>query len=148
MGLVVTDPLTLHIQQAFRNDVFVQEAANIEDTNKGMRHAAYRQYVLWIYGRLQKDDRRTVPACCVKVIRDKFPSPSGHYTGFIPVQHGIGWWMMNIVFFFLYKKVKNWYILFPTLYIPKAKKKIPLLFIDLQNLFHGLFYMYNTLKCI
>jgi len=50
MGLVVTDLLTLHIQQTFRNDVFGQVAADLEDTNKGMRHTAYRQYILWTYG--------------------------------------------------------------------------------------------------
>jgi len=43
-------PLTLNIQQTFRNDVFLQEAADLEDTKKGMRRAAYRQYILWIYG--------------------------------------------------------------------------------------------------
>lgn len=90
MGLVVTDPLTLHIQQVFRNDVFVQEASSLEDTNKSMRHAAYRQYILWLYGRLERDDRRTGPACCVKIIREKFPSPSGQYTGFCTTWH----WMV------------------------------------------------------
>ena len=90
MGLVITDPLTLHIQQTYRNDVFAHQAVDVEDTNRSFRHAAYRQYVLWIHGRLQRDDRRTVPACCVKVVRAKFPSLTGNYTGFIPGR-GVGW---------------------------------------------------------
>ena len=91
MRLMVTDPLTLTIQQTFRNDVFAQQAVDLDDTNRAFRHAAYRQYVLWVFGRLQRDDRRTVPACCVKVVRNKFPSSHGNYTGFVPVRHGIGW---------------------------------------------------------
>ncbi|KAH3882169.1 hypothetical protein DPMN_006100 [Dreissena polymorpha] len=33
MGLVITDPLTLHIQQTYRNDVFAHQAVDVEDTN-------------------------------------------------------------------------------------------------------------------
>jgi len=91
MRLMVTDTLTLTIQQTFRNDVFAQQAVTVDATNKAFRHAAYRQYVLWVYGRLQCDDRRTVPPCCMNVIRNKFPSADGHYTGFIPARHGVGW---------------------------------------------------------
>ena len=74
-----------------QNDVFAQQAVTVDATNKAFRHAAYRQYVLWVYRRLQRDNRRTVPACCVNVIRNKFPSADGHYTGFIPARHGVGW---------------------------------------------------------
>ena len=90
MGIMVTDPFALRLQQLYREDIFAEEASSEEDINKSLRHAAYRQYVLWIHGRLQRDDRRVVPACCVNVIRNKYPSPRGHYTGFIPGR-GIGW---------------------------------------------------------
>lgn len=49
---MITDPLTLHIQQTFRNDVFAHQAGTEEDTNRAFRHAAYCQYVLWVYGRM------------------------------------------------------------------------------------------------
>ena len=91
MGLLVTDPLALHLQQTFRNDVFAHQAETVEDTNRAFRHAAYRQYILWVFGRLQKDDRRTVPSCCVRIIRERYPSPTDHYTGLIPARQGVGW---------------------------------------------------------
>ncbi|KAH3702638.1 hypothetical protein DPMN_077663 [Dreissena polymorpha] len=40
----------------------------VEDTKRYKRHAAYPQKVFEIHGRLQHDDRRIVPACCVKAI--------------------------------------------------------------------------------
>ncbi|KAH3838412.1 hypothetical protein DPMN_111821 [Dreissena polymorpha] len=87
MQLMVTDTMALHIQQTF----FALQAESVEDSNRAFRHAAYRQYVLWMYGQLERSDRRTVPACCVKIIREKFPSDIGQYTGFIPARHGVGW---------------------------------------------------------
>lgn len=90
MNLVILDPFTLHLQQRFRNDIFARDARTQEDVNKSSRHAAYRQFILWIYGRLHRKDRRVVPSCCVKVIRDRYPDPEGNYKGFIPA-HGAGW---------------------------------------------------------
>lgn len=49
-----------------------------------LRKAAYRQFTLWKYGKLSKGDRRVVPSCCVKKVREAFPSESGHYMGFRP----------------------------------------------------------------
>jgi hypothetical protein len=88
MGLIVLDELTLRLQQYFRDDMLALNAANESDANKSFRHAAYRQYVLWVHGQLAQGDRRKIPACCVRMIRDKYPSPSGEYTGFR--QGGIG----------------------------------------------------------
>ena len=47
-----------------------------------MRHAAYRQFVLWRHGRIGQGVRRVIPSCVVWLIRDRFPSASGQYTGF------------------------------------------------------------------
>lgn len=76
----------LQLQQRFRNDIF---ARTQEDVNKYSRHAAYRQFILWIYGRLHRDDRRVVPSCCVKVFRDRYRDLEGNYKGFIPA-YGAG----------------------------------------------------------
>ncbi|KAH3784493.1 hypothetical protein DPMN_162448 [Dreissena polymorpha] len=51
----------------------------VEDTKRYKRQAAYRQNVFGIHGRLQCDDRRTVPACCVKAISIRYPSLTGNY---------------------------------------------------------------------
>ena len=58
-----------------------------EDLDFGMnsfRKAAYRQYILWQYGRLGKGNRRVCPSCVVKMIRIGYPSLDGNYMGFKP----------------------------------------------------------------
>ncbi|KAH3715588.1 hypothetical protein DPMN_058300 [Dreissena polymorpha] len=84
MTLSVLDRMTLYSQQQYRQDVFSFNAETLDDVNKSFRHAAYRQFTILMHGKLTAGDRRTVPACCVKLIREKFPSPSGQFTGFVP----------------------------------------------------------------
>ena len=46
------------------------------------RKAAYRQYILWRYGKLGKGNRRLCPSCVVVVVRSVYPSADGVYMGF------------------------------------------------------------------
>ena len=69
----------LQVNMAYWADIFVQ---NPGEDMAALRHAAYRQFVLWRHGRLGANVRRVIPSCVVVRIGDKFPSASGVYTGF------------------------------------------------------------------
>lgn len=68
-------------------EVCIKARCNIgaEDFNFSMesfRKADYRQYVLWTYGHLGRGNRRVIPACVVRMIRQTYPAPDGRYMGF------------------------------------------------------------------
>jgi hypothetical protein len=52
--------------------------------NRNLRHVSYRQYVMWQHGHLGKNNRVVIPSCVIWLIRRKWPSPDGRYTGFLP----------------------------------------------------------------
>ena len=81
MDLYIMDAVVIALANQYRADVFA--AINSSD-NRGMRHGAYRQFVLWRHGRLGLGVRRVIPSCCVRRIRERYPAPAGNYTGFIP----------------------------------------------------------------
>ena len=70
----------LRLAIATRNDIGAYDEGG---ENKSMRHAAYRQFILWRHGRLGHGNRRVVPSCCVLSIRASYPSASGQYKGYI-----------------------------------------------------------------
>ncbi|XP_077318461.1 P2X purinoceptor 7-like [Lithobates pipiens] len=53
------------------------------NNNRRLRKTAYRLFMAWIYGYLGKGNRRVIPSCAVKVVRDVFPDPNGSYVGFL-----------------------------------------------------------------
>ncbi|XP_078701711.1 uncharacterized protein LOC144927847 [Branchiostoma floridae x Branchiostoma belcheri] len=84
MDLYILDPGTLWFARNYRNDMLaLQDAQEPGADNREFRHAAYRHYVLWQYGRLGEGNRVVIPSCCVWRIRDTYPDPHNHYTGYI-----------------------------------------------------------------
>ncbi|KAH7973717.1 hypothetical protein HPB49_004180 [Dermacentor silvarum] len=51
--------------------------------NLQYRYTAYRQFVWWVYKRLGQGNRVVLPSCAVHRIRKEFPTPGGHYTGYL-----------------------------------------------------------------
>lgn len=45
--------------------------------------AAYRQFILWEHGYLGKGNRRIIPSCAVKKVREQYPAPDNVYMGFM-----------------------------------------------------------------
>ena len=50
--------------------------------NAKFRNTAYRQYILWFYGKLGFRNRKRIPSCIKWAIREVYPEPSGVYMGY------------------------------------------------------------------
>nr|XP_022297957.1 P2X purinoceptor 7-like isoform X1 [Crassostrea virginica] len=76
------DEAVLALARLYREDVLALPAD--DNFNRANRHSAYRQYVLWTYGKLGAGQRKVIPSCVVWKIRTKYPEPTGQYVGFLP----------------------------------------------------------------
>jgi P2X purinoceptor 7 len=57
-------------------------ALESEDTNRRLRHCAYRCYTTWRFGSRDMADFAILPSCCRWQIRKEFPKSEGRYSGF------------------------------------------------------------------
>lgn len=57
-------------------------AENADYEMNSFRKAAYRQFILWKYGKLGKGNRRVCPSCVVRLVRQTYPALDGQYMGF------------------------------------------------------------------
>lgn len=76
---ICTDREVLKVAIHARCDIRVEEPDNPSDS---FRKAAYRQYILWRFGKLGRGNRKVYPACVVRVIREAHPALDGQYLGF------------------------------------------------------------------
>ena len=76
---IVLDREVLNKAIRARCDIRV-EVADFEMNS--YRKAAYRQYILWKYGKLGKGNRRVCPSWGVRLVRQTYPSSDGEYMGF------------------------------------------------------------------
>ncbi|KAL9960635.1 hypothetical protein ACROYT_G034119 [Oculina patagonica] len=77
---VVLDREVLTLAIRARCDIRAEDA---EYEMTSYRKAAYRQYILWKYGKLGRGNRRVCPSCVVRVVREAYPAPEGAaYMGF------------------------------------------------------------------
>ena len=82
INAVVLDQRVLLVCIIDRNEVFILN--DDPNAHNCLRHMAYRRYILWKYHRLGANNRRVIPSCVVKKIRQRYPSPDGIYTGYTP----------------------------------------------------------------
>ena len=76
---VVMDREVLTLAIRARCDFRAEDA---EYEMSSYRKAAYRQYILWKYGKLGRGNRRVCPSCVVRLVRQAYPAPDAAYMGF------------------------------------------------------------------
>ena len=72
----------IFLRCASKRGVTLGQMSLTQFSMESFRKAAYRQFALWKYGKLGRGNRRVLPACAVRLIRQAYPSADGRYMGF------------------------------------------------------------------
>lgn len=84
MANLCLNEAVLHLMLIYRNELFGLHSLPTENYKRELRHAAYRQFIMWQHGSLGANNKRIIPSCCVWAIRTAFSDPNGEYSGFQP----------------------------------------------------------------
>ena len=76
---MLTNPFLLDVLDSYRADILVTE---LQRDHKSRRHASYKMFMFWWKGRLGQGKRKVIPSCVVMKIREIYPDPFNHYTGY------------------------------------------------------------------
>ncbi|KAL3876084.1 hypothetical protein ACJMK2_003691 [Sinanodonta woodiana] len=72
--------LNEHVLETSYYEYLEEHEPNDQSIHELYRYIAYRRFVRWIFQRLGQKQRKILPSCVVKAIREKFPSQQ--YCGF------------------------------------------------------------------
>ena len=76
---IYIDREVLTVATRARCDIRIEEP---DYASNRFRKAAYRQHIIWRFGKLGRGNRNVCPACVVGVIREAYPALDGEYLGF------------------------------------------------------------------
>lgn len=76
---ICIDREVLTVAVRARCDIRVEEP---DYSSNSFRKAAYRQFILWRFGKLGRGNRKVCAACVVRVVREAYPALDGQYLGF------------------------------------------------------------------
>ena len=82
--LIVLDDTVLGVAMKNNSDLWYYTFD--VNNNACWRFTAYRQYIMWHWGKLGYGNRKVIPSCVVRKIREKFPDPNNNYTGFLDTE--------------------------------------------------------------
>ena len=76
---IVLDRDILSVAIVNRSDDFADEP---DYSPSSYRKAAYRQWTMWQIGSTGQGNRRVIPSCVVRAVRNRYPAPDGIYLGY------------------------------------------------------------------
>ncbi|XP_041669704.1 P2X purinoceptor 7 [Cheilinus undulatus] len=84
-SLYCLDAVVLRIHRSYREDTLaLGDTEEPGEDNREFCHAAFRHFLLWQYGAVEREQQVIIPSCCVWKINDMWPDPFGQYPRYVP----------------------------------------------------------------